>query len=134
MGKQRLENIKKANPGLYEEMAAKVRAARNSAMEKIEDISAMMDTQAQVRYYQMIMKEDHVDYNEAIRLTREDPKYSLGLKMCSPAVMTMISTKKGSARFQEWLTPEELKIYVEEVEPMGIRGLMKKEKQKQMRV
>lgn len=101
--------------------------------DKITDINGMMDAQAQCRYIDMIQQNEGTGYEETIALIQSTPKYSLGMKMCSPAVMIMLTKAKGRQRFREWLTPEELEIFDSEIEPMGLKSLMKKEMRRQKR-
>lgn len=100
---------------------------REEAWQKIEEINQIYDAKAQRRFIETIMREDKVDRDEAFRLTREDPQYSLGWKMCSPSVMLMIRSRKGQERFRGWLTPEEDEIFTRDVIPMNLGKLVKDE-------
>lgn len=97
-------------------VTAKLGDLKDGVWEKIEDYNHVMDDEAVKRYIAQIMKEDGVSYEEAWRLVREDPKYSLGYKMCSPAIIMMLKMRGGPERFKQMLTPEELEIYESEVE------------------
>lgn len=99
--------------------------------DKITDINAMMDAQAQARYIEMIRKDEGITFDEAIILIDKTPKYSLGMKMCSPAVMIMLTKSKGRQKFREWLTPEELVIFDGEVATMNLKGMMRREMKRQ---
>lgn len=84
--------------------------------ESIEDWNYVLDQESRSRYIQKIMKEDQVDYDEAWRLVREEPKYSMGYKMCSPAIVMMLKMRGGKETFRGMLTPEELKVFDNEVD------------------
>ena len=71
------------------------------------------------------------ELKEAVELCKTEPKYSMGLKMCSPAVVMMLQTKKGQEKFRSWLTPEELAIFDSPECPKNFRQMIKKEKKKQ---
>lgn len=82
-----------------------------SILAKNDELNAYLDSIAVQEYYAKICKEDGVTYEEAIRLCETEPKYSMGLKMCSPAVITMLQLPGGKKKFASWLTPEELQIF-----------------------
>lgn len=84
--------------------------------ESIEDWNFVLDQESRSRYIQKIMKEDQVDYDEAWRLVREEPKYSMGYKMCSPAIVMMLRMRGGKETFRSMLTPEELQVFDDEVD------------------
>lgn len=84
--------------------------------ESIEDWNYVLDQESRSRYIQKIMKEDQVDYDEAWRLVREEPKYSMGYKMCSPAIVMMLKMRGGKETFRGMLTPEELEVFDSEVD------------------
>lgn len=84
--------------------------------ESIEDWNYVLDQESRSRYIQKIMKEDQVDYDEAWRLVREEPKYSMGYKMCSPAIVMMLKMRGGKETFRGMLTPEELEVFDNEVD------------------
>lgn len=92
-----------------------MRRVKALGWDKIEEYNQRLDDESVMRYIRRIMEEDHVGYEEAWRLCREEPKYSMGLKMCSPAIVMMLKSEKGRARFREMLTPEELEIFDKEV-------------------
>lgn len=89
----------------------KIRAIPQGIINKTDEINAYLDSIAVSEYYAKICKEDGVTYEEAVELCRTDPKYSMGLKMCSPAVITMLQLPGGKKKFASWLTPEELAIF-----------------------
>lgn len=84
--------------------------------ESIEDWNYVLDQESRSRYIQKIMNEDQVDYDEAWRLVREEPKYSMGYKMCSPAIVMMLKMRGGKETFRGMLTPEELEVFDSEVD------------------
>lgn len=84
--------------------------------ESVEDWNYVLDQESRSRYIQKIMKEDKVDYDEAWRLVREEPKYSMGYKMCSPAIVMMLRMRGGKETFRGMLTPEELQVFDDEVD------------------
>ena len=89
----------------------KIMAMPEGIKNKNDEINAYFDAVAVQEYYAKICKEDGVTYEEAIRLCQTEPKYSMGLKMCSPAVMVMLTFPGGKKKFASWLTPEELEIF-----------------------
>ena len=101
------------------------------AWDKVEEVNSILDNQAVMKYYETICKEDGVTFEEAIELCQTEPKYSMGLKMCSPAVIMMLRTKKGQEKFRTWLTPEELAIFDSPECPKNFREMIRKEKKKQ---
>ena len=105
---------------------------KEAGWEKIENWNRVLDDESIRRYIAQIQKEDGVSYEEAWRLVREDPKYSLGYKMCSPAIVMMLRMRGGKARFREMLTPEELRIFDEEVDgKINLKKAIKYEYKKQ---
>ena len=76
-----------------------------------EEFNAYLDNVAVMEYYERICKEDGVTFEEAVKLCETEPKYSMGLKMASPAVITMLALPGGKKKFATWLTPEELEIF-----------------------
>jgi len=109
-----------------------MRRVKDLGWDRIEDYNQRLDDEAVVRYIQKIMDEDKVSYEEAWRLCREEPKYSMGLKMCSPAIVLMLRSKKGQDRFREMLTPEELEVFNSEVAgKINFKSAVKKEYRRQ---
>ena len=92
-----------------------MRALKRVGWEKIEEWNRVLDDESIRRYIDKICKEDGVTPEEAWRLVQNEPKYSMGYKMCSPAIVMMLKSKKGQDRFREMLTPEELEIFNAEV-------------------
>ena len=102
--------------------------------DRIEEYNQRLDDESVMRYIKRIMDEDKVSYEEAWRLCREEPKYSMGLKMCSPAVVLMLKSEKGKQRFREMLTPEELEIFDKEVAgKINFRKAVRQEYKRQRR-
>ena len=97
-------------------IASKLKKLKEVGWDKIEDWNRVLDDESVKRYIERIQKEDGVSYEEAWRLVREDPQYSLGYKMCSPSIVMMLKMKGGPERFKEMLTPQELEIFETEVE------------------
>lgn len=91
------------------------RAVKRYGWSHIEEWNQILDDESVKRYIEKICKEDGVTYEEAWRLIQTDPKYSMGYKMASPAIVMMLQSKKGQNRFREMLTPEELAIFDAEV-------------------
>ena len=91
------------------------RAVKRFGWSRIEEWNQILDDESVKRYIEKICKEDGVTYEEAWRLIQTDPKYSMGYKMASPAIVMMLQSKKGQNRFREMLTPEELAIFDEQV-------------------
>lgn len=97
-------------------VTAKLKALKEAGWDKLEDWNRVLDDESIRRYINRIMEKDGVSYDEAWRLVREDPKYSLGYKMCSPSIVMMLKMRGGKDRFREMLTPEELEIFDSEVD------------------
>ena len=98
----------------------------------IDDWINLTDAASRERFIQKIMKEDQVSEAEAWRLVHEDPKYSMGFKMCSPAIVTSLTTRRGKDKFRECLTPEELEIFDNEVDgKINFKSAIKAEKRRQ---
>lgn len=107
-------------------------ALKAAGHDKIEDFTGLLDAESRSRFIAKICKEDGVDEAEAWRLVREDPKYSMGFKMCSPFIVTDLTTKKGQAKFRDMLTPEEQAIWDNEVVgKINFKDAIKKERKKQ---
>lgn len=107
---------------------------KKSTKDKIWEVNDALDAQVKAQFVQKVAEDEKVSYGEAVAMCTSEggvPKYSLGYKMASPSVMMWIRTKKGAEGFKKWLTPEELKIYEEEVMPMNIKGMMKAEFRRQ---
>lgn len=98
-----------------DKMLAAMRTCKNAGWDKIEQWNRMLDDESIKRYISKIQKEDGVSYEEAWRLCQTDPKYSMGLKMCSPAIVMMLTMRGGTERFRKMLTPEELEVFDSEV-------------------
>lgn len=92
------------------------KAMKDAGKDKIDDFGQLLDAESRSRFIAKICKEDGVDEAEAWRLIREEPKYSMGFKMCSPAVVMSLKSKRGKEKFREILTPDELRIFDEEVD------------------
>ena len=70
---------------------------------------------------------------EACRLCREDPKYSLGRKIQIYMIRSgtdVIHVKQHKREFIDSLTPEEKKIYRDEVQPLNMGQMVRKEGKK----
>lgn len=92
-------------------IAEKIKAIPEGMLQKNDELNAYLDQIAISEYYAKICKEDNVTYEQALELCATDPKYSMGLKMCSPAVITMLQLPGGKKKFASWLTPEELEVF-----------------------
>lgn len=114
-------------------MREKMRSVRKAASDKVDDYKLRLDSECQMKYLAKIQKEDGVSYEEAVRLTQEDPKYSLGWKLCSPEAVSDMLTESGRRRIKRTLTPEELKIFERDVEPMGLRRIVTGEIKRQVK-
>ena len=95
---------------------AQMRKLKDAGWDKIEQWNQRLDDESVKRYIEKIQKEDGVSYEEAWRLVQEEPKYSMGYKMCSPAIVIMLTMRGGKARFRQMLTPEEREIFDTEVD------------------
>ena len=115
-----------------DKMLAMMRVLKEAGWDKIEQWNRVLDDESVKRYIAKIMKEDGVSYEEAWRLCQTEPKYSMGLKMCSPAVVIMLTKRGGIERFRRMLTPEELEIFDTEVNgKIDFRKVVRREKRKQ---
>lgn len=107
-------------------------ALKAAGHDRIDDFTGLLDAESRSRFIAKIQKEDGVDEAEAWRLIREEPKYSLGFKMCSPLIVAELTTKRGQAKFRQMLTPEEAEIWDNEiVGKIDFRDAIKREKKKQ---
>lgn len=70
---------------------------------------------------------------EACRLCREDPKYSLGRKLQIYMIRSstdVIHVKRYKREFKDSLTPEEKEIYRDEVQPLNMGQMVRREARK----
>lgn len=93
-----------------------MKSLKDAGNDKLDEWNGILDAESRSRYIAKICREDGVDEAEAWRLIREDPKYSMGFKMCSPAVVMSLTSRKGRAQFREVLTDEEREIFDSEVD------------------
>ena len=114
-------------------MREKMRGIRKATSDKVDDYKLRLDYECQLKYLKKIQKEDGVSYEEAVRLTQEDPKYSLGWKLCSPDAVADMMTESGRRRIKRTLTPEELEIFERDVEPMGLKRIITGEIKRQVK-
>lgn len=105
----------------------KINEVRQLGREKVIEINDQLDGMARSQFVGEVAKDEGVSMEEAIEMCNTVPKYSLGYKMASPAMLRMASSKKYVGKFKEMLTPEELEIFEKEVEPMGLKGIIKSE-------
>ena len=113
-------------------MKEAMRSLKAAGWEKIERWNQALDDESVRRYIAKIQKEDNVSYEEAWELCRTDPKYSMGLKMCSPAIVTMLTMRGGKERFRRMLTPEECAIFDEEIDgKINFRRAVRREHKRQ---
>lgn len=113
-----------------ERAKAGITGIKEATWKKIEEANAILDMHTVDRYYRMIAEDEGVSYEEAAKMCVDVPKYSMGLKMASPAVVMMLRSKKGKKVFEGWLTPEELVEWAQ-VKDMNYKQLIRKEKRKQ---
>lgn len=111
---------------------------RNIVMQKAEDARNTLAGEAQMRFIRQVMEWEDVDFttSQAICLGNTDPvewEYTLGYKMSDPVFqMAMNGQVRKKARdqarenFKKTLTPEELEIFVRDVESMNTRQMLKK--------
>lgn len=103
-----------------------------------EGIDAMT-AQAQAKYVSDVMEWEECDYETALaictgRTVPREPEYTLGFKMSNPvllmAMFYQLSKKKRDqaiANFKLTLDPDELQIFVAQVENDATRKQLKKE-------
>lgn len=109
-----------------------MRSLKAVGWEKIERWNQILDDESVRRYIAKIQKEDNVTYEEAWELCQTNPKYSMGLKMCSPAIVSMLCMRGGKERFRRMLTDEEREVFDTEVDgKINFRRAIRKEHKKQ---
>lgn len=106
----------------------------------IEEWNAILDEKSIEDYYKKVMRWEKCSWDEAVELCKTNLTYSIGRKMCSPAVIEMLKVPDGSGiqKFRSWLTPEELEFFDNNDEwpkdPKGYsiihRKMMKKQKKR----
>lgn len=113
------------------EMEAKIKQMERETIEQIRTIGYWVDSESRSRWIKDIMRIDGVTYYEACRLVVEDPQYSLGWKMCGCPIIDIAMHKKKRDKFREILTPEEDRIFTEEVLALNLKRMVKKQVKKQ---
>ena len=96
--------------------------------EKIEDFRYRAESMAVVQFYQKVAKEDNISYNDAVYLCQHEPKYTLGVKIqiyMVDAAIDVLHKKKYLKILMDSLTPEEKKIYDEEVAGLNLTKMVK---------
>ena len=100
--------------------------------QKAEMLQWELASQAKARFYQNVMEWENCSYEEAVKLAQGETEpvrwdYTLGLKLCDPLMMMAMHAQLGKKaraqaveNFKATLTPEELKIYEEDVEPTSM--------------
>lgn len=119
-------------------MKERIKGALAVPKEKALEVSDQMDAQTQMRYIQKVADDEGWTFEEAIRKCcgsdeEKDPKYSMGYKMASPAMLIFIKSKKSNSDYfkEHYLNDKERAIYEAEVENMNLRDMWKKEERKQ---
>ena len=91
--------------------------------QKAQDTQSLLAFQAQAKYIQWLMKEEQIDYEEALAIVQGrtdplEPEYMLGYKLSDPVVMIALfkqprKKKRMSAalNFADTLSPEEAVIF-----------------------
>lgn len=103
----------------------------DAVVEKLREIGYTIDAQVRAQFIPEIMRIDGVSQEEAFRLVAEDPKYSLGWKLCGCPIIKIATSKKSAEKFREILTPEEDEIFVNEVLKLNLAKMITKEERKQ---
>ena len=112
-----------------------MRSLKAVGWEKIERWNQILDDESVRRYIAKIQKEDNVTYEEAWELCQTDPKYSMGLKMCSPAIVSMLCMRGGKDRFRRMLTDEEREVFDSEVDgKINFRRAVRREHKRQKKM
>ena len=109
-----------------------VKKVKDAVWEKVEDVNYNLDSKEQMMFVQKVADDEKVSFATALEMCTPHtpnwkPKYSLGYKMASPAIMVSLSFDKGKRAFKTELLPEELALYESEVEQMKIRELLSEE-------
>lgn len=111
---------------------------RQIIKDKAEDTREKLASAAQIKFISQVAEWEEVDFTtaQAICLGNTDPvewEYTLGYKMSDPVFqMAMNGQVRKKAReqacenFKKTLTPEELEIFVRDVESMNTRQMLKK--------
>ena len=88
---------------------------------KLDDKQTMMKKDGYIR---TIMEDEKCNYEEAVRLTIENPTYRIGIKMIDYGLFNL-KTKKGRQRFRDTqLDPEEIPIWDSPERPDNIAKLI----------
>lgn len=110
---------------------------RQIIKDKAEDTREKLASAAQIKFINQVAEWEEVDFNtaKAICLGFTDPvewEYTLGYKMADPVYqMAMNMQARRSMRerarenFKKTLTPEELEIFIRDVESKNTREMMK---------
>lgn len=122
--------IKRGKFTRSEREKAGISGVKEAFWTKIEDANAHLDMMTVCRYYESVAKDEGVTYEDAMQMCVDVPKYSLGLKMASPAIIFMLRSKRGKEVFEGWLTDEEKEEWAK-VKDMNFRKLIKTEKKRQ---
>lgn len=106
----------------------KIRQSKEGFNDRLEDARAQARMSAINQFYQKVMKEDGITYEECLELCKTDPKYSLGVKLqiyMVDAALDVRHKKKHLKYLQQSLTPEEKEIYENEVVPMKMGNIIR---------
>ena len=91
--------------------------------QKAQDTQSLLAVQAQARYIQWLMKEEQIDYEEALAIVQGrtdplEPEYMLGYKLSDPVVMIALFKQprkkkrlNAALNFADTLSPEEAVIF-----------------------
>ena len=116
---------------------------REMAQDYAIDLEIKLQTKAQSRFIQWVMKEEDVDYETAWAICTgktvpKEPEYTLGYKLCDPMLqqgMAMHPRKKVRGRSKELLLQQldedELKLYNEYYKDKNPKKMWKEEKKRQ---
>ncbi len=119
---------------------------KNKIEQKAVDTQQTLAAQAQARYMNWLMKEEEIDYEEALAIVQGrtdplEPEYMLGFKLSDPVVMIAIFKQPGkknrinaAKNFADTLSPEEASIFwttvFDEENAKAFKSKFKKEKRK----
>lgn len=114
-----------------DELKAKMKKMERATIEQMREMGYYVDMQSRAQWIDKIIKIDGVSREEAYRMVVEEPQYSLSWKMCGCPIIKIALQKKQIDKFREILTPEEDKIFTEEVLKLNLSKIVKRQIKKQ---
>ena len=114
----------------------KVGAVKDAVWEKVEDVNFNLDSQEQMMFVKKIAEDEGCSFEAALEMCTPhtptwQPKYSLGYKMASPAIMASLTVERGKRAFRERLEPQELILFDNDIRNMKLGELLSEEYKRQ---